>query len=108
MYRVIFEHHPKKDQEEAFIKQWQIGSDIIQTYPGARGTKLFRDKNKPGVLYAMAEWDSKEIRSQAVEKIKERPGADFVLHEHTKYVDSHETILELDCIAESNPPKNEH
>ncbi len=105
MYRIIFEHHPKAGQEENFIKQWQVGSDIIQTYPGARGTKLFRDKNKPGILYAMAEWESKDIRTQAVEKIKERPDADFVLHKHTEYVDSHETIIEGECIAESNPPQ---
>ena len=53
MYRVIIEHHPKKGQEEALIRQWQKGSDVIQTYPGARGTKLFRDPKKPEILYAM-------------------------------------------------------
>jgi hypothetical protein len=41
MYRIIFEHHPKKGQESQFIAQWQAGSDVIQTYPGALGTNLF-------------------------------------------------------------------
>ncbi len=105
MYRVIFEHHPKKGQEEDFIKQWQIGGDIIQTYPGARGTKLFRDKNKPEILYAMAEWESKEARDKAIETIHaEREDSEYVLQGHEQYVDSHETIIEGDCIAESNPP----
>ena len=105
MYRIIFEHHPKKGQEEDFIKQWQIGSDIIQTYPGARGTKLFRDKNKPEIIYAIVEWESKEARDKAIDKVHaECEDNGYVLHGATQYVDSHETIVEVECIAESNPP----
>jgi|SRR3989344_8862797 len=103
MYRVIFEHHPKAGQESAFIKQWQKGSDIIQTYPGAGGTKLFRNPNKPGILYAMADWKSKELRDVAIEAIKDRADAQEVLHGHEVYLDSHEIIGEFECIAESNP-----
>ena len=105
MYRITFRHHPKEGQEEAYIKQWQTGSDIIQTYLGARGTKLFRKVGESGFLYAMAEWDSKEARSSAVETIKrDRPDADYILKGHEEYLESHETIGEFECIAESNPP----
>jgi heme-degrading monooxygenase HmoA len=107
MYRVIFEHHPKEGQEEDFIKHWQNGSDIIQTYPGARGTKLFREISQPGILYAMAEWESKDARDAAIRAIiAGRPDSNHVLHGEEAYVDSHKTIMELECIAESNPPKN--
>jgi heme-degrading monooxygenase HmoA len=104
MYRIIFEHHPKKDQEADFIKQWKIGSDIIQTYPGARGTKLFRDVQNPEVLYAIAEWESKEAREKAIEAVHaQREDSGYVLHGATQYVDSHKTIVECNYIAESNP-----
>lgn len=108
MYRIIFKHHLKEGQEGAYVKQWQTGSDIIQTYSGARGTKLFRKVGESNFLYAMAEWDSKEARNSAVETIKrERADADFVLKGHEAYLESHETIGEFEYIAESNPPTNE-
>ena len=107
MYRIIFEHCPKPDQEVQFIAQWQWGSDIIQTYPGARGSKLFRMNGNPGRIYAMAEWDSKEARAAAVERIRrERTDADLVLRGHEKYLESHVTLGEFDCVAESHPPIN--
>ncbi|HVZ12428.1 MAG TPA: antibiotic biosynthesis monooxygenase [Patescibacteria group bacterium] len=58
MYRIIFEHHPKEGQEKEFIDAWRKGSDIIQTYKGALGTKLFRDAKNPKIFYASAEWES--------------------------------------------------
>ncbi len=107
MYRIIFELRPKAGQEEAYIAQWQKGSDVIQSYPGAHGTKLFRDPDMPDVLYAMAEWGSKEARLAAMTKIKEeRPDADIVLRGHEQYLDSHIILGEFECIAESNPPLN--
>ena len=105
MYRVIIEHHPKKGQEKALIKQWQKGSDVIQTYPGARGTKLFRDPNKPEILYAMADWETAEFREEAFENIKkEHADSEQIFHGYEAYLDSHETIGRFDLIAESNPP----
>lgn len=105
MYRIIFKHHLKENQEDAFIKQWQKGSDIIQTYPGALGTKLFRKKDEPGYLYAMAEWESKEARDAAVAAIKERPDAEEVLHKHETFLNSHVILGEFELLASSNPPR---
>ncbi|CAN5655209.1 hypothetical protein BH23PAT1_BH23PAT1_4210 [soil metagenome] len=104
MYRVIFEHHPKKGQEDAFIKQWKIGSDIIQTYPGARGTKLFRSLDNPKILYAMAEWESKAARDAAVAELEKRKDAEWLLHAHEKFVIKHSAIVSAELIGESAPP----
>lgn len=106
MYRVIFEHHPKEGKEQEFIKQWQAGSDIIQTYPGARGTLLFRSIDSPGVMYAMAEWESKSARDEAMEAISKRDDSDWVMHEHEKFVDSYSVIVSAELIASSTPNKN--
>jgi quinol monooxygenase YgiN len=101
MYRVIFEHHPKPDQEEAFIAAWQAGSDIIQEYPGARGTKLFRNLDNPAVLFAMADWESKAAREAAMAEIDKRPDADTVLTAHEQFLDSHTTLLSAELLANS-------
>ena len=47
MYRIIFEHHPLPDKIIEFQGAWKNSSDIIQTYPGARGTRLFRSYHDP-------------------------------------------------------------
>ena len=101
MYRVIFEHHPKEGQEEQFIRQWQAGSDIIQTYPGARGTLLFRSLDDPKVLYAMADWESKAARDAAMEAIEQREDAEMVMAAHEQYLDSHTTILSAELVGVS-------
>lgn len=101
MYRVIFEHHLKTGQEEAFIKQWQAGSDIIQSYPGAKGTLLYRSIDKPSVLYAMADWESLEARENAMSSIAKRDDADFILKAHEQYVSSYETIVSATLLASS-------
>ena len=105
MYRVIFEQHPKEGQEEAFIKQWKTGSDIIQTYPGARGTKLFRSLDDLKILYAMAEWESKAARDKAVAEIQKRDDADWLLHAHEQYVTKHPAIVSAELIEVSGSPK---
>ncbi len=102
MYRVIFKHNVKEGQEEEYVKQWQEGSDVIQTYPGALGTKLFRKIDEPGYLYAIADWESKGARTLAIETIKkERPDAEEILHKHETYLNSHVTFGEFELIAES-------
>ena len=107
MYRIIFEHHPKEGQEEKFIEEWQKGSDIIQTYPGARGTKLFRDVKNPKVLYASAEWESKAARSAIMPEIDARMKAEGKYNLHEQYVDEVKVFAEMELIAESLPPKSE-
>ena len=106
MYRIIFEHHPKEGQEDKFIEAWQNGSDIIQTYPGARGTKLFRDVNNPKILYASAEWDSKEARDTIMPEIDVKMKADGVYNLHENYVDEIKVLAAMELVAESNPPNS--
>ncbi len=103
MYRVIFKHNVKEGQEAEYVKQCQKGSDVIQTYPGGLGTKLFRKIDEPGYLYAIADWESKEARTLAIDTIKkERSDAEEILHKHETYLNSHITLGEFELIAESN------
>ncbi|MFH0970429.1 MAG: antibiotic biosynthesis monooxygenase [Candidatus Diapherotrites archaeon] len=104
MYRVIFEHHPIPGKETDFIRQWQWGSDIIQTYPGARGTKLFRSLENPSILYAIADWESKPCRDRAMAEITKLPNGDVILKEHEKFLEKMIVLASIDLIAESNPP----
>lgn len=106
MYRVVFEHHPKDGKEEAFIKAWKEGSDRIQQYPGACGTKLFRSLDNPKILFAMTEWESKSARDKAIEEISKRDDAEYMLHNHEQFVDDHQTIISAELIGSSDPPED--
>ena len=101
MYRIIFKWQPKEGQEKQFIDAWQKGSDFIQIHPGARGTKLFRDVDNPKILYAIAEWDSKEARDAVMPEIDEKMKAMGIYNEHEKYVDLVDTVARMDLIGES-------
>lgn len=103
MYRVIFEHIVKTGQEQAFIDQWQDGSDVIQSYPGARGTLLFKSKDSDNTYYAMAEWESIEARQSAMSEIAKREDAEIIMHGHEQYVEKYTTLLSADHIASSLP-----
>ena len=105
MYRVIFEHHPKVGQVQSFIEKWQSGSDIIQTYPGSRGTLLFQSIDNPDVYFAMAEWESKEARANAMSEISKRSDAQEILHAHEQFVDSYSVLASAEMIASSLPRK---
>lgn len=50
---------------EAYADAWMRASEIIQTAPGARGTRLHRKIGEPGVLLAIASWNSKTSRDAA-------------------------------------------
>ena len=105
MYRILIKHHPRSGQEDAFIQQWQSGSDVIQTYAGALGTKLFRNPDQPAIFYAMADWESKDARNAAMKAIeKDRPDAETILHGYAAFLDQHEKIGEFELVAKSNPP----
>ncbi len=47
---------------EDYADAWVRASEIIQRAPGARGTRLHRKIDDPGVLLAIATWSSKEAR----------------------------------------------
>ncbi len=108
MYRVIFENSPKAGMDAEFIAAWLAGSDIIQTYPGALGTKLFTEPSKPGVYFAMADWERREDRDAAFAAIKrDRPDAEQVLNHFKTFLENHKEIGEhdgkYDLVARSDP-----
>ncbi|HEU5162241.1 MAG TPA: antibiotic biosynthesis monooxygenase [Thermoanaerobaculia bacterium] len=50
---------------EQYADAWVRASRIIQTAPGARGTRLHRKIGDPTTLIAIASWDSKAARDAA-------------------------------------------
>jgi hypothetical protein len=59
----IFEIHLRPGYTaEQYADAWVRASAIIQQSPGARGTRLHRKIGEPGVLLAIASWESKAIR----------------------------------------------
>lgn len=50
---------------EQYADAWIRASRIIQSAPGARGTRLHRKVGDPGALLAIASWDSKASRDAA-------------------------------------------
>lgn len=59
----LFEVHIKPGYTaEDYADAWVHASELIQQAPGARGTRLHRKLDDPGVLIAIAEWDSKAAR----------------------------------------------
>lgn len=59
----IFEVYLKPGYSaEQYADAWLRASRIIQRSPGARGTRLHRKIGEPGVLLAIATWESKAVR----------------------------------------------
>jgi len=59
----VFEVHIRPGcTAEQYAQAWRRASRIIQQAPGARGTRLHRGIGDPGVLLAIAHWDSKAAR----------------------------------------------
>jgi len=59
----VFEIHIRPGcTAEQYAQAWLRASRIIQQAPGARGTRLHRGIGDPGVLLAIAHWDSKAAR----------------------------------------------
>lgn len=55
---------------EQYVEAWKKGSELIQKYPGAKGTRLLQKIEEPDTLIAMAEWDSLEARNAAMDALK--------------------------------------
>ena len=70
MIKYIFEINIKPDcTEEQYINAWEKGSKIIQASSAeAYGTTLYKTE-EPGVLMAIASWQSKQGRKDAMEKL---------------------------------------
>lgn len=59
----IFEVHIRHGYtQEQYADGWVRASRIIQESPGAQGTRLHRKIGEPGVLLAIATWESKALR----------------------------------------------
>ena len=59
----IFEVHVHPGyRAEQYAEAWVRASRMIQRAPGARGTRLHRKIGDPGVLLAIASWESKAAR----------------------------------------------
>ena len=104
MFRVIFEQHVKPGEEADFIARWQENSDVVQTYPGALGSRLFRSLGKPAILHAMADWESKDARIAATEAILTRTDAETILHSHEAHVTHTVIVGEYELAGQSLPP----
>jgi hypothetical protein len=62
VFRVDFADN---ENRERFIQHWKKGSALIQTLPGARGTRLHSMQGGTSLM-AIAEWDSKILRDDAM------------------------------------------
>lgn len=69
----IFEVHIKPGyRAEQYAAAWVRASELIQQAPGARGTRLHRKIGDPGVLLAIASWESKSARDAMESRHDER------------------------------------
>ena len=86
--KFIFEVHLKPGHTVAeYADAWMRASAIIQTAPGARGTRLHRKIGHPDVLMAIATWESKPQRDARDDFLKPDAAMRAVLDEHTAIVD---------------------
>lgn len=76
--KYIFEVRMRKGHTaEEYADAWIRASEIIQQAPGARGTELHRKMDDPGVMLAIAHWDSKADRD-AMEAQQDPDVADII------------------------------
>lgn len=70
---------------ERYAEAWVRASEIIQTAPGARGTRLHRKIGDPAALLAIASWDSKPQRDAA--EGDRDPRVQAILDQQSEFVD---------------------
>lgn len=70
---------------EQYAEAWVRASEIIQSAPGARGTRLHRKIGEPDALLAIASWASKAARDAAEDE--RDPRVQRILDEQAEYVD---------------------
>jgi len=72
-----------------YIRAWEKGSKIIQQFPGARGTRLYKKIGEPSTLLAIADWKSKKYRDAALKGVdnvvKLGLDANKIVHAHRNY-----------------------
>ena len=83
----IFEVHTKPGYSpEQYASAWVQASEIIQTAPGARGTRLHRKIGDPNVLIAIASWDTKPARDAA--ESPRDPHVQTILSAQSRFVET--------------------
>lgn len=90
--KFVFEAHIKAGHTEAeYSEAWERGSSIIQRQPGAQGTMLHRKIGEPGVLLAIASWESLAARNTAMAALAK-------VDETTRStLDRHEALADIRC-----------
>ena len=77
---------PNSTQEE-YIEAWQKSSSLIQKSPGASGTKLYGKIGEVNKLIAIAEWESKELRDQAMVELEANSDTKEIIRKHRDYAE---------------------
>lgn len=86
--RFIFQIQIKQGHTlDEYVEAWRRASVVFQRMPGARGTRLHRKIGDSRSLLAIAEWDSKEARDQAMNHLRQDQATSVVLDEHLKFGD---------------------
>lgn len=70
---------------DEYARAWARASEIIQSAPGARGTRLHRKIGDPEVLLAIASWESKPSRDAA--DAQRDPRVQAILDEQARCVE---------------------
>ena len=70
---------------EEYAAAWVRASEIIQTAPGARGTRLHRKIGDPELLVAIASWADKASRDAA--EVGRDPRVQAILDEQAQCVE---------------------
>ena len=84
----IFEVHIRPGYSaEQYADAWLRASEIIQRSPGALGTRLHRKIGDPGVLLAIATWESKAVRDAMEARQPEEVRA--IIAEQAEFVEIH-------------------
>lgn len=95
--KFIFEVRIKEGYTaEDYAEAWVRASELIQQAPGARGTELHRKIGEPGVLIAIASWESKAARD-AMEAHKDP--------KITKIIRSAAPFVEITPLGEFDDPE---
>lgn len=81
---------------EAYADAWVRASRIIQSAPGARGTRLHRKIGRPDALLAIASWESKPLRDRAEDERDPRVQA---------ILDSLADVVEIRVVGEFEDPE---
>jgi heme-degrading monooxygenase HmoA len=93
----LFEVHLRPGYSaEEYASEWVRASEIIQSAPGARGTRLHRKIGDPDVLVAIASWDSKSARDSA--QAQRDPRVQAIL-------DAQSQLVEIRVIGEFEDPE---